>query len=120
VRLADGHVSFRWKDYAHSGRQRVMTLAVTEFMHRFLLHVLPTGFVKIRHYGFLANRFRTAKRELCRQLLGVPTDPSASTCEAEPTCAAPSTAAPCEPERCPRCRKDACASFFTSSPCDSA
>ncbi len=105
VRLAGGHVAFRWKDYAHGGRQRVMTLAATEFMRRFLLHVLPTGFVKIRHYGFLANRFRTAKRELCRQLLGVPTDASASTCEAEPTCAAPSTAAPCEPERCPRCRQ---------------
>jgi hypothetical protein len=105
VRLAEGRVTFRWKDYTHGGRQRIMTLAATEFMRRFLLHVLPTGFVKIRHYGFLANRFRTAKRELCRQLLGVSSEPSASAMEVAERSAVPATATACEPERCPRCRQ---------------
>lgn len=73
VSLREGRVTFRWKDYAHGGRSRLMTLAAVEFIRRFLLHVLPTGFMKIRHYGFLANRFRAAKRELCRRLLHVPT-----------------------------------------------
>ena len=69
--LRDGQVTFRWKDYAHGSRQCFMTLAATEFIRRFLLHVLPRGFVKIRHYGFMANRFRQAKHELCRRLLGL-------------------------------------------------
>ena len=50
-------VTFRWKDYAHGGKQGQMTLASTEFLRRFFLHVLPKGFVRIRHFGFLANRF---------------------------------------------------------------
>jgi hypothetical protein len=73
IALRDGRVTFRWKDYARGGRSRLMTLAAVEFIRRFLLHVLPTGFMKIRHYGFLANRFRAAKREQCRRLLHVPT-----------------------------------------------
>ena len=52
-------VSFRWKDYAHGSLQKVMTLAATEFLRRFFMHVLPKGFVRIRSFGFLANRFRT-------------------------------------------------------------
>jgi Putative transposase len=63
-------VRFRWKDYAHGHQQKVMTLAATEFLRRFFLHVLPRGFVRIRHFGFLANRFRTHALVLCRQLLG--------------------------------------------------
>jgi hypothetical protein len=62
-------VTFRWKDYSHGNKQREMTLAATEFLRRFFLHVLPKGFVRIRHFGFLANRFRTAQLQLCRQLL---------------------------------------------------
>src|SRR5881296_1093929 len=62
-------VTFRWKDYAHGGKQGKMTLAATEFLRRFFLHVLPKGFVRIRHFGFLANRFRAARLKLCRQLL---------------------------------------------------
>ena len=62
-------VTFRWKDYAHGNQQRLMTLAATEFLRRFFLHVLPKGFVRIRHFGFLANRFRAARLKLCRQLL---------------------------------------------------
>jgi hypothetical protein len=62
-------VTFRWKDYAHGGKQSRMTLAGTEFLRRFFLHVLPRGFVRIRHFGFLANRFRLSRLALCRQLL---------------------------------------------------
>jgi len=62
-------VTFRWKDYAHGGKQRKMTLLATEFLRRFFLHVLPKRFVRIRHYGFLANRFRACRLVLCRQLL---------------------------------------------------
>jgi Putative transposase/Transposase zinc-binding domain len=74
--LYHGQVTFRWKDYARGGRQSQMTLAAVEFIRRFLLHVLPGGFMKIRHYGFLANRARTTKRDLCRRLLGVPAAPN--------------------------------------------
>src|SRR5262249_11940414 len=68
------HVSFRWKDYRENGRQRskVMRLDVGEFMRRFLLHVLPTGFHRIRHYGLFANGHRADKLELCRRALNVP------------------------------------------------
>jgi hypothetical protein len=62
-------VTFCWKDYAHGGKQGKMTLAATEFLRRFFLHVLPRGFVRIRHFGFLANRFRVSRLELSRQLL---------------------------------------------------
>jgi Putative transposase/Transposase zinc-binding domain len=66
----DGMVRFRYKDYAHGNRKRVMTLTALEFVRRLLLHVLPTGFHRIRHYGILANCHRQAKLALCRQLLG--------------------------------------------------
>jgi len=62
-------VRFRWKDYRHGNRQRVMTLAADEFIRRFLLHVLPKGFQRIRQYGFLANRVKAEKLVLCRRLL---------------------------------------------------
>jgi hypothetical protein len=62
-------VTFRWKDYAHGSKTRQMTLLATEFLRRFFLHVLPRGFVRIRHFGFLAHRFRAARVKLCRQLL---------------------------------------------------
>lgn len=63
-------VTFRYKDYARGGRAREMTLAGTEFLRRFLLHVLPSGFMRIRHFGLLANRARTANLRRCRELLG--------------------------------------------------
>jgi hypothetical protein len=67
--VADGKVTFRWKDYAHGSQQRQMTLTATEFLRRFFLHVLPKSFVRIRHFGFLANRIRASRLQLCRQLL---------------------------------------------------
>jgi hypothetical protein len=74
--LENGRVSFEWKDYAHHSRTKTMTLDAVEFMRRFLLHVLPTGLVRIRQFGFLANRVRKHKLELCRALLATsaPTD----------------------------------------------
>jgi Putative transposase/Transposase zinc-binding domain len=75
VALEDGEVKFHWKDYAHGGCQKTMTLKATEFIRRFLLHVLPSGFVRIRHYGFLANRVCREKLALCRALLEVEATP---------------------------------------------
>ena len=70
IGMEDGKVTFRWKDYAHGGKKRKMTLAAEEFIRRFLLHVLPKGLVRIRHYGWMANRCRRQRSALCRELLG--------------------------------------------------
>lgn len=67
--MADGNVTFRWKDYAHGSKHKVSTLAACEFLRRFFLHVLPRGFVRIRHFGFLANRQRKVLLEICRSRL---------------------------------------------------
>jgi hypothetical protein len=63
-------VTFRYRDYAHGGKHRLMTLTAVEFLRRFFLHVLPKGFVRIRHYGFLANRWRRTRLATCREVLG--------------------------------------------------
>ena len=73
VSLDHGRVSFRWKDYRHRHKTKVMALTAHEFLRRFLLHVLPDGFRRIRHYGFLANGHRTKKLAILRTLLAVPT-----------------------------------------------
>ena len=70
VGMEDGKVSFLWKDYADGNTTKVMTLDAAEFIRRFLLHVLPDGFVKIRHFGILSNRNRKKCLEVCRALLG--------------------------------------------------
>jgi Putative transposase/Transposase zinc-binding domain len=74
VGLDDTHVGFRWKDYRQNGhhRSKIMRLEAGEFMRRFLLHVLPDGFHRIRHYGLFANGHRAEKLALCRKLLAVP------------------------------------------------
>ena len=72
ISMANDRVAFRWRDYRHGGRTRVMTLDAHEFIRRFLLHALPDGFHRIRHYGFLANGHRAAKLELCHRLLATP------------------------------------------------
>lgn len=69
VNLADGNVTFRWKDYAHKNKKRLMTVTAAEFLRRFLLHTLPRGFVRIRFCGFLANRRRRELLPVCRRLL---------------------------------------------------
>ena len=85
VSFADGKVTFRWRDSAHNNEQKLMTLSLDEFLRRFLLHLLPKGFVRIRHFGFLANRKRATSLPLCFQLLG-----SAPQTEQEASAAGPS------------------------------
>jgi len=70
--IADGHVRFHWKDYRDNNQQKTMDLPAEEFIRRFLLHVLPDAFQRIRYYGFLSNRYREQKLAQCRQLLGMP------------------------------------------------
>ena len=78
VSMDNGKVSFRWKDYRDGDRQKTMTLDGEEFLRRFLIHVLPDGFHRIRYYGFLANCHRERKLALCRKLLGMaPMEPTA-------------------------------------------
>jgi hypothetical protein len=76
VRMAEGQVSFRWRDYRHHNRRKLMTLPADEFIRRFLLHVLPDGFQRIRHYGWLGNRHRVTKLARCRQLLAEASTPA--------------------------------------------
>jgi hypothetical protein len=71
LKLQDGKVSFLWRDYSDGDKEKIMTLDADEFIRRFLLHVLPDRFVKIRHYGLLANRRRKDYIALCRELLGI-------------------------------------------------
>jgi hypothetical protein len=70
--LKDGQVSFAYKDYKHEQRQKVMTVSADEFLRRFLLHVLPDSFQRIRHYGLLGNRHRADNLARCRELLAMP------------------------------------------------
>ena len=76
IEVTDDHVTFRWKDYAHHSKHRTMTLSHEEFLRRFLLHVLPKGFPRIRYFGFLAQRSRGALLPLCRTLLAVEPPPT--------------------------------------------
>jgi len=89
VEATNSHVRFTWKDYRHGNRPRVMTLELTEFARRFLLHVLPRRFVKIRYYGFLAQSQRATMLPRCRELLS-----ASATTRAEPEEATP----PASPE----------------------
>jgi hypothetical protein len=75
VALRAGQVVFRWHDRRRRNRPKIMTVAAEEFIRRFLLHVLPAGFLRIRHYGVLGNRCRTPKLATCRRLLAQPAPP---------------------------------------------
>jgi hypothetical protein len=103
VKVEEDQVFFRWKDYAQGNQQKVMALQAVEFVRRFLLHVVPSGFVRIRHYGLQANRVRAANLARCRALLGVGqgsgTGPTAAPQEPQPS--NPVDAA--ERTRCPVC-----------------
>jgi hypothetical protein len=87
VSLAEGQVTFRWRDSADHNQQKLMTLSLDEFLHRFLLHLLPKGFVRIRHFGFLANRQRANLLPLCFAALGpIPSpDPPQASVNNEPS-----------------------------------
>ncbi len=85
VSLDDEAVRFRYKDYAHGNQRKVMALEPTEFIRRFLLHILPTGFMRIRHYGLLANRAKREKLAQARAALDQPIanqSPASETVEA--------------------------------------
>ena len=71
--IENDQVRFQWKDYRDGGQVKTITLSADEFIRRFLLHVLPTGFQRIRYYGFLGNRYRQEKLDQCRRLLGMQT-----------------------------------------------
>src|SRR5580692_10229641 len=96
ISVADGKVTFRWKDYAHGAKQRKMTVTAEEFLRRFMLHVLPRGFVRIRFSGFLANRRRKQFLPLCNQLLQGSPQPRSETPGNGET-------KPITTWRCPRC-----------------
>jgi hypothetical protein len=87
-------VTFRWRDYAHGGKQRKMTLLATEFLRRFTQHILPRGFVRIRQFGFLSNTQRSARLASARQILNQTPNPRA---------ASPTDAVTTFTWRCPRC-----------------
>jgi len=96
VSFANGQVTFRWRDSAHNNEQKLMPLSLDEFLRRFLLHVLPQGFVRIRNFGFLANRRRATLLPLCFHLLG-----SAQQPQAEQDVS--STKDSSDPWHCPKC-----------------
>ena len=105
LRLKDGRVTFTWKNYARGGQRQQMTLSAVEFLRRFLLHVLPRGFVRIRRCGWWTNRHGGRQLTRCRELLGVTpaivdpqTPPASPLAEAVPDPAV---------GRCPRCKQDA-------------
>jgi hypothetical protein len=81
--FSDGAVTFAWKDYRHESRNKTMRLDAHEFIRRFLLHVLPSGFQRIRHYGLLANRYREVRLNQCRDLLAAPAPVVADALDAE-------------------------------------
>jgi hypothetical protein len=94
VKLADGRVTFRYHDYADSRKEKLLTLSAEEFLRRFVRHVLPKGFMKIRHYGLLASRQREARLRQARRLLMPKLALQGS----------PATGIePTEPARCPQC-----------------
>ena len=103
VALSEREVTFRWKDYADGNEVKEMTLDVREFTRRFLLHILPKGFVRVRHYGFLSNRCRSESLDCCRKLLAYSANQAVSS---GPVTITPDQyEADHESELCPVCRE---------------
>jgi hypothetical protein len=102
VTMRDGQVVLRWRERRHRNRPRVMTLSAEEFIRRFLLHVLPAGFMRIRYYGVVGNRCRTSKLTACRRLLAQPAPPVVPR-ESAATVLRRLTGI--DIERCPQCRQ---------------
>ncbi len=100
--MENGQVTFSYKDYADGNKAKTMRLTATEFLRRFMMHVLPSGFIRIRHYGFLANRCRKEQLELCRSLLGVPPRPGDADDATAIDEALPNDHE--QPRRCPACK----------------
>ena len=72
IKLEDGYVTFKWRDYRDNNKQKIMSLTVDEFIRRFMMHILPSRFTKIRHYGLLSPRTKNAKLKLCKSLTNTP------------------------------------------------
>jgi hypothetical protein len=107
VSVDDRTVTFRWKDYAHHNRPRTMTLDGKEFLRRFLLHAVPRGFMRIRHFGLLANRVRSTNLAICRRLISAP--PPTARFDATP-----------QFPQCPICQRGRLIAARTSRRCNSA
>jgi Putative transposase len=106
VKMEEGRVTFRYKDYADPSvkhRAKTMTLSAEEFLRRFVEHVLPKGFMKIRHYGLLGQGHRKERLALCRSLLGTATMTLLATIASAPADAETTPIAPAAPICCPRC-----------------
>lgn len=116
IALHDGRVTFSWKDYKKHGRYGEMTLSAVHFIQRFLLHLLPKGFVRVRTYGFLANRHRAAKLAQCRWAIAQ----AETTASNEPVCDIGSAAANDALGRCPACRQGRMACVLVLGPTEFA
>jgi len=109
VNVAGGQVTFRYKDYADDQRSKTMTVSAEEFLRRFVRHVLPRGFVKVRHYGFLGNRHRADKLKVCRRLLlpvavmGTTAEPATQRSPLQPSTTVEAKVTPAPAQHCPRC-----------------
>jgi Putative transposase len=96
VSFSEGQITFRWRDSAHHNEQKLLTLSSDEFLRRFLLHILPKGFVRIRNFGFLANHKRTKLLPLCFHLFGATLQPQVESHPSGTKNSSPSW-------RCPKC-----------------
>ncbi len=100
LELHEGIIGVRWRDYAHGGKRKVLRLHAADLLGRFVLHVLPRGFRRVRHYGLLGNRHRSAKLAACRRYFGIASiDRSTST----DTASSPLRRLGIDPRRCPAC-----------------
>ena len=100
--LKDGNVTFAYKDYKHEQRQKMMTVSADEFLRRFLLHVLPDSFQRIRHYGLLGNRHRAEHLVRCRELLAMPAPIPQPTSSCRERC---QQLIAIDPFQCPKCNR---------------
>jgi len=116
IALHDGRVTFAWKDYKQHGRSRRMTLDAVHFLRRFLLHLLPKSFVRIRAYGFLANRHRAAKLAQCRWAIAQDATAAAGDSDIH----IGSAAADDQLGRCPACQSGRMTYVFLLSPTELA
>ena len=116
VSMSADTVRFRYRDYAHGGRRRVMSLAAAEFLRRFCLHVLPRGFNRIRHYGLLANRKKRLLLARAREALQVPAPPTANTVATESLAAFWQRVASVDIDACPDCGLGRLRNIMTIAP----
>ena len=103
--MDERNVSFTWRDYKHGGARRTLTVDAHEFIRRFLLHVLPNGFVRVRYYGLLANRHRTQTLQLCRTLLEVPESANSQPIAQQDWTDLLTSLTGVDPLGCPQCKK---------------